>query len=148
MSAMHSHDHAGHAHDHHDDHGPAKGFKRWLTTTNHKDIGTMYLLFSLLMFFIGGGMALVIRAELFMPGLQLVDPGFFNTMTTVHALIMVFGAVMPATVGLANSFLGLFAFSPVLGGWVVGAWGYGALFLLSAGLAVLGLWAVRRLPEA
>lgn len=52
-----------------------------------------------------------------------------------------------ATVGLANSFLGLFAFSPVLGGWVVGAWGYGALFLLSAGLAVLGLWAVRRLPE-
>ena len=52
-----------------------------------------------------------------------------------------------ATVGLANSFLGLFAFSPVLGGWVVGAWGYQALFLLSAGLAVLGLWAVRRLPE-
>ena len=47
-------------------------------------------------------MALVIRAELFMPGMQLVDPGFFNTMTTVHALIMVFGAVMPATVGLAN----------------------------------------------
>ena len=51
---------------------------------------------------IGGAMALVIRAELFMPGMQLVDPGFFNTMTTVHALIMVFGAVMPATVGLAN----------------------------------------------
>ena len=102
MSSTHTHDHAGHAHDHHDDHGPAKGLKRWLTTTNHKDIGTMYLVFSLLMFFIGGGMALVIRAELFMPGLQLVDPGFFNTMTTVHALIMVFGAVMPATVGLAN----------------------------------------------
>ena len=54
------------------------------------------------MFFIGGAMALVIRAELFMPGMQLVDPQFFNTMTTVHALIMVFGAVMPATVGLAN----------------------------------------------
>jgi cytochrome c oxidase subunit I len=86
----------------HDDHGPEKGIKRWLFTTNHKDIGTMYLLFSLLMFFIGGTMALVIRAELFMPGMQLVDPGFFNTMTTVHALIMVFGAVMPATVGLAN----------------------------------------------
>ena len=54
------------------------------------------------MFLIGGAMALVIRAELFMPGMQLVDPQFFNTMTTVHALIMVFGAVMPATVGLAN----------------------------------------------
>jgi len=40
----------------------------------------MYLVFSLLMFFIGGAMALVIRAELFVPGMQLVDPGFFNTM--------------------------------------------------------------------
>jgi cytochrome c oxidase subunit 1 len=100
MSAAHNHSHA--AHDHHDDHGPAKGIGRWLFTTNHKDIGTMYLVFSLVMFLIGGAMALVIRAELFMPGMQLVDPGFFNTMTTVHALIMVFGAVMPATVGLAN----------------------------------------------
>ena len=99
MSATQTH---GHAADHHDDHGPAKGITRWLTTTNHKDIGTMYLVFSLVMFLIGGAMALVIRAELFVPGMQLVDPGFFNTMTTVHALIMVFGAVMPATVGLAN----------------------------------------------
>lgn len=89
--------------DHHDDHhGPAKGIMRWVLTTNHKDIGTMYLLFSLLMFFIGGAMAMVIRAELFQPGLQIVDPDFFNQMTTVHGLIMVFGAVMPAFVGLAN----------------------------------------------
>ena len=88
-------------HDHHD-HGPEKGLKRWLFTTNHKDIGTMYLIFSLVMFMTGGAMAMVIRAELFQPGLQLVEPGFFNQMTTMHALIMVFGAVMPATVGLAN----------------------------------------------
>ena len=102
MSATHTHALGG-AHEHHDhDHGPAKGIMRWLTTTNHKDIGTMYLVFSLIMFLTGGTMALVIRAELFQPGMQLVDPGFFNTMTTVHALIMVFGAVMPATVGLAN----------------------------------------------
>ena len=47
-------------------------------------------------------MALVIRAELFQPGLQFVVPGFFNQMTTMHALIMIFGAVMPAFVGLAN----------------------------------------------
>lgn len=87
-------------HDHH--HGPAKGIMRWILTTNHKDIGSMYLLFSLLMFFIGGTMAMVIRAELFQPGLQIVDPNFFNQMTTVHGLIMVFGAVMPAFVGLAN----------------------------------------------
>src|SRR5689334_21738692 len=86
----------------HDDHGPVKGWRRWVFATNHKDIGTMYLVFSLTMFFIGGSMAMVIRAELFQPGLQLVDPQFFNMMTTLHALIMIFGAVMPAFVGLAN----------------------------------------------
>ena len=88
-------------HDDHADHHPT-GIKRWLTTTNHKDIGTLYLVFSLLMFFLGGGMAMIIRAELYAPGVQVVDPGFFNSMTTMHALIMVFGAVMPAFVGLAN----------------------------------------------
>src|SRR5712672_2633643 len=92
--------HDDHSHDHGDQ--PATGIKRWLFATNHKDIGTMYLVFSLTMFFIGGAMAMVIRAELFQPGLQLVDPVFFNSMTTMHALIMVFGAVMPAFVGLAN----------------------------------------------
>ncbi len=83
-------------------HGPAKGLMRWILTTNHKDIGTLYLVFSLIMFFIGGTMAFVIRAELFQPGLQLIRPEFFNQMTTMHGLIMVFGAVMPAFVGLAN----------------------------------------------
>ncbi|MCG8427441.1 MAG: cytochrome c oxidase subunit I [Chromatiales bacterium] len=86
----------------HEDHGPAKGITRWLYTTNHKDIGTLYLWFSLLMFFVGGTMALAIRAELFQPGMQLVEPALFNQMTTMHGLIMVFGAVMPAFVGLAN----------------------------------------------
>ncbi len=84
------------------EHGPSKGFMRWITTTNHKDIGTLYLLFALCMFFVGGLMALVIRAELFQPGLQLVQPEFFNQMTTLHALVMIFLAVMPAFVGLAN----------------------------------------------
>nr|WP_300309321.1 cytochrome c oxidase subunit I [Halomonas sp.] len=83
-------------------HHPPKGLLRWVLTTNHKEIGTLYLLFSLLMFLIGGVFALVIRAELFQPGLQLVQPEFFNQMTTMHGLIMVFGAVMPAFVGLAN----------------------------------------------
>ena len=86
----------------HDHHGPAKGITRWIYTTNHKDIGTLYLWFSFIMFLTGGCMALVIRSELFQPGLQLVQPEFFNQMTTMHGLIMVFGAVMPAFVGLAN----------------------------------------------
>ncbi|MGH8475699.1 MAG: cytochrome c oxidase subunit 3 [Methylococcales bacterium] len=86
----------------HHDHGPAKGWMRWVTTTNHKDIGTMYLVFTLAMLFIGGSMILTVRAELFEPGMQFVDPGLFNSMTTMHALVMVFGAVMPAYAGLAN----------------------------------------------
>jgi len=94
-------DHA--IHDDHGDHGHAQSFfQRWFNSTNHKDIGTLYLVFSLVMFFIGGSMAMVIRAELFQPGLQLVSPEFFNQMTTTHALVMIFGAVMPAFVGLAN----------------------------------------------
>ena len=93
-------DHTSEAHDDH--HAMPTGLDRWVFTTNHKDIGTLYLIFSLVMFFMGGSMAMIIRAELFQPGLQFVDPQFFNSMTTVHALLMVFGAVMPAFVGLAN----------------------------------------------
>jgi cytochrome c oxidase subunit 1 len=85
------------AHDHH----PA-GITRWIFTTNHKDIGTLYLSFALMMFFVGGAMAMIIRLELFQPGMQWVDPQFFNSMSTMHALVMIFGAVMPAFVGLAN----------------------------------------------
>jgi cytochrome c oxidase subunit 1 len=85
---------------HHAEH--PTGIKRWLFTTNHKDIGTLYLWFSFTMFIIGGIFALVIRAELFEPGLQIVNPQFFNMMTTLHGLVMVFGAIMPAFVGLAN----------------------------------------------
>jgi cytochrome c oxidase subunit 1 len=89
-------------HDDHHDHGAPSGLMRWVKTTNHKDIGTLYLWFAFTMLLIGGAMAMVIRAELFQPGLQVVDPQFFNTMTTMHGLIMVFGAIMPGMVGLAN----------------------------------------------
>jgi len=106
--------HAATAHDDHhdhDDHMPT-GFKRWFMSTNHKDIGTLYLIFSLTMLFVGGAMALVIRAELWQPGLQFVDPHFFNQMTTMHALIMVFGAVMPGFVGFANWMVPLMVGAP------------------------------------
>ena len=102
-----------HADTHHDDHGHQQSFfQRWFMSTNHKDIGTLYLVFSLVMFLVGGSMALVIRAELFQPGLQLVDPSFFNQMTTMHALVMIFGAVMPAFVGLANWMIPLMVGAP------------------------------------
>ena len=89
-------------HDDHHDHGAPSGLMRWVKTTNHKDIGTLYLWFAFTMLLVGGAMAMVIRAELFQPGMQIVDPQFFNSMTTMHGLIMVFGAIMPGMVGLAN----------------------------------------------
>jgi len=92
--------HGGHAHDHGHDH--PTGWRRWLYATNHKDIGTMYLWFSFTMFLIGGVNALLLRSELFQPGLQILRPEFFNQLTTMHGLIMVFGGIMPAFVGFAN----------------------------------------------
>ncbi len=83
-------------------HGAPKGLMRWVLTTNHKDIGALYLWTSFAMFFIGGILALMIRSELFKPGLQFFNPNFFNSLTTMHGLIMVFGAVMPAFTGFAN----------------------------------------------
>ena len=106
MSAvLHPHDAQGHGHAHHDDHahhGAPTGWRRWVYATNHKDIGTLYLLFSFFMLMVGGTLAMLIRAELFQPGLQLVNPEMFNQLTTMHGLIMVFGAIMPAFVGFAN----------------------------------------------
>ena len=92
--ATNDHDH-GHAHH-------PSGIMRWVKTTNHKDIGTLYLFFSLIMFFFAGSMAMVIRAELFEPGLQVVRPEMFNQLTTMHGLIMIFGVIMPAFTGFAN----------------------------------------------
>ncbi len=100
MSAVtHGHGHAA-GHDHAHDH--PHGWRRWLYATNHKDIGTMYLWFSFTMFITGGILALMLRAELFQPGLQLYRPEFFNQLTSMHGIIMVFGAIMPAFVGFAN----------------------------------------------
>ena len=75
---------------------------RWVLTTNHKEIGTLYLCLSFTLFIIGGAMAMIFRLELAQPGLQFVGADFYNQMVTLHGLVMVFGAVMPAFVGLAN----------------------------------------------
>ena len=55
-----------------------------------------------IMFFVAGLMAMLIRVELFHPGNRLLNPDFYNQMVTLHGLIMIFGVVMPAFVGLAN----------------------------------------------
>src|SRR3977135_1432510 len=95
----HAHDQS-HDHDHAHDH--PHGWRRWLYATNHKDIGTLYLWFSFVMLLAGGSLAMAIRTELMQPGLQYFKPEFFNQLTTMHGLMMVFGAIMPAFVGFAN----------------------------------------------
>ncbi|HQY77419.1 MAG TPA: cbb3-type cytochrome c oxidase subunit I, partial [Rhodoferax sp.] len=91
--------------DGHDAHHPYGGAMRWIQTTNHKDIGLMYLIFGITMLLMGGAMILGVRAELFRPGLQLMQPEFFNQLITLHGLIMVFGFAMPVATGLANYML-------------------------------------------
>jgi cytochrome c oxidase subunit I len=98
-AATHNDDHA---HDDHHDHKPHGFLNRWVFSTNHKDIGTLYLIFAFTMACIGAAFSGVIRTELMKPGLQFVQPYFFNQMTTLHALVMIFGAIMPGFVGLAN----------------------------------------------
>ena len=87
-------DAGAHAHPH--------DWRRWLFATNHKDIGTLYLWFSVTMFMAGGVLALLIRLELFQPGLQFFQPELYNQFVTLHGLVMIFGAIMPAFVGFAN----------------------------------------------
>ena len=78
-----AHHDAHDAHDHHD-HKPHGFINRWVFSTNHKDIGTLYLIFSFTMACIGALFSGVIRTELAQPGLQFVQPYFFNQMTTLH----------------------------------------------------------------
>ena len=105
-----SHDHA---HDH-DDH-QLGFFARWFMSTNHKDIGTLYLIFAIIAGIIGGAISGLMRAELAQPGIQYlttwaamlegqgasIDQAYhmWNVLITAHGLIMVFFMVMPAIIG-------------------------------------------------
>ncbi len=86
------------AHDGHDDH--PRGWRRWLLSTNHKDIGTLYLILAIIGGIIGGFLSVMMRAELMEPGMQIFGSGHvFNVFVTGHGLIMVFFMVMPALMG-------------------------------------------------
>jgi cytochrome c oxidase subunit I len=77
------------------------GWRRWVYSTNHKDIGTMYLVLAVVAGLIGLIMSIIIRAELAAPGAQVLggDHQMFNVLTTAHGLVMVFFLVMPAMIG-------------------------------------------------
>src|ERR1700730_17794478 len=87
-------------HDAHDAHDHATGWRRCACSTNHKDIGTMYLVFAICAGLVGGTLSIVMRMELQQPGLQIFhDSHTFNVFTTAHGLIMIFFMVMPAMIG-------------------------------------------------
>jgi cytochrome c oxidase subunit 1 len=82
--------------------GYRSGLYEWLTTTDHKKIGILYLVNSILFFVAGGILALVVRTELAQPGLQIVDASFYNQAFTMHASFMLFLFIIPILAGFGN----------------------------------------------
>lgn len=98
--------------DHHD---TPHGWKRWLLSTNHKDIGTMYIIFSIAAGIVGGVFSLLMRMQLAHPANEFLggDHQFFNVLISAHGIIMVFFMIMPALFGgFGNWFVPLMIGAP------------------------------------
>ncbi len=96
------------------EHAHPHGVMRWLCSTNHKDIGTLYLMFAMAGGLVGGFMSIAIRMEMQAPGMQIFgDAHVFNVFTTGHGLIMVFFMIMPSLFGgFGNWFVPLMIGAP------------------------------------
>jgi cytochrome c oxidase subunit I+III len=86
------------------DHGlpPKASVRRWFLTTNHKDIGVLYLITALFFLVFGGLLALLFRLELLTPGADLLGPMGYNQAVSTHGLLMVFWFISPFAFGFAN----------------------------------------------
>ena len=79
------------------------GLYEWVTTTDHKKIGILYIVNSFLFFFLAGLMALGVRTELAQPGLQLLhDESLYNQLFTMHGSVMIFLFIIPMLAGFGN----------------------------------------------
>jgi cytochrome c oxidase subunit I len=78
------------------------GLYEWLTTTDHKKIGILYVVNSFIFFLLGGILALGIRTELALPGVQFVDGEVYNQLFTMHGTTMIFLFIIPVLVGFGN----------------------------------------------
>ncbi|MEM7034567.1 MAG: cytochrome c oxidase subunit I [Chloroflexota bacterium] len=74
----------------------------WLTTVDHKKIGIMYFVFAFFFFLVGGLLALYIRAELALPGLQILSQDMYNQFFSMHGITMIFLAIIPMLAGFSN----------------------------------------------
>src|SRR5713226_5404545 len=81
--------------------------RKWLFTTNHKEIGILYVITSLFFFVAAGLLALMVRSQLSVPDNNLLSPNLYNQFVTVHGLLMVFWVLSPFAFGFANSIIPL-----------------------------------------
>ncbi len=91
------------------------GWRRWVLSTNHKDIGTMYIVFSIIGGIIGGGLSMIVRIQLEAPGSAFLGDNYelYNVIISMHGLIMIFFMVMPALIGgFGNWFVPLMIGAP------------------------------------